>query len=149
MVSGERPAALFADEGERRLIDGVHVGPLFAVDLDVDEQRVHQRGDLGILEAFMRHHVAPVAGGIADREQDRLVGCHCGGERRRAPGLPMHRVVLVLQLVGAGLVDEGVAVHGSQTSAAGWRCVAPDALERYCPDYTVARGRSANPFLDR
>ena len=106
---GERPAALLAHRMDRLHVDGVEIGPLFAIDLDADEERVHERRDRRILEALMRHDVAPVAGGIADRQQDRLVLGLGGGERRRAPGLPMHRVVLVLQQIGAGLAAERVA----------------------------------------
>ena len=71
---GERPAALLAHDLQRLHVDRVDIGPLLAVDLDVDEQRVHHRRDLGRFEALVRHDVAPVAGGVADREQDRPVG---------------------------------------------------------------------------
>ena len=54
----------------RELVDPVHVGALLAIHLHVDEQPVHQRGGGRILEGLVRHHVAPVAGRIADGEQD-------------------------------------------------------------------------------
>ena len=38
---GQRPAALLAQAVQRAHVDGVDVGPLLAVDLDVDEQLVH------------------------------------------------------------------------------------------------------------
>ena len=38
---GERPAALLAELVQRRHVDGVDVGALLAVDLDVDEEVVH------------------------------------------------------------------------------------------------------------
>ena len=57
----------------RGLIDLVEVRPLFAIHLDVDERLVHDRRNLGVLERLVRHHVAPVARRIADRQQDRLV----------------------------------------------------------------------------
>jgi len=43
------------------LIDLVDIRPLLAVDFHVDEEPVHDRRNLGILEALVRHHVAPVA----------------------------------------------------------------------------------------
>jgi hypothetical protein len=108
---GERPAALLAQRMERRHVDLVDVGAFLAVDLDVDEQAIHHRRGRLVLEALVRHDVAPVAGGVADGEQDRLVG-GCGlGERRRSPGAPVHRVVLVLQQVGARLVAEKIFAH--------------------------------------
>ena len=70
----QRPAAGAPREQRMRgLVDLVEVGALLAVDLDVDEVRVHRGGDLRILERLVRHHVAPVARRIADRQQDRLV----------------------------------------------------------------------------
>ena len=58
--------ALFAEHGERMLVDGIDVRPLLAVNLDVDEQPVHQLRHRRRLEAFMRHHMAPMAGRVAD-----------------------------------------------------------------------------------
>ncbi len=83
---GQRPAATAAREQlVRDLVDAVDVGPLLAVHLDVDEQLVHHRRGGRILEGFMRHHMAPVAGRVADRQQDRLAA----GVRRRRRLLPM------------------------------------------------------------
>ncbi|MNC85252.1 hypothetical protein D3C83_08420 [compost metagenome] len=109
---GERPAAApLREHGVRRLVDLVEVRPLLAVDLDVDEVAVHLRRHLGVLEGLVRHDVAPVAGGIADREQDGLAGLARGRERLRIPGMPVHRVVGVLLQVGRGLGGEAVG-HG-------------------------------------
>ena len=107
----QRPAALLAEQRQGMLVDLVEIGPLLAIDLDVDEVAVHQRGDRRVLEALVRHHVAPVAGGVADREQDRLVLLPGGGERRLVPRLPVHRVVPVLEQIRAGRFGEAVA-HG-------------------------------------
>src|SRR6185312_730928 len=105
------------------LVDGVEIWPLLAVDLDIDEARVHQRRDRRVLEALMRHDVAPVAGGVADREEDRPVERGGGAERLLAPALPMHRVVAVLEEVGARLLAEAIAVQIHEaTSAAGADC---------------------------
>ena len=82
---GERPAALLAHHRQGLLVDGVEVGPLLAVDLDVDEQPVHHGRRRGVLEALVRHDVAPVAGGVADREQDRPVLGPRQGQRRLVP----------------------------------------------------------------
>jgi hypothetical protein len=100
-----------ARERERELIDRVEIGALLAIDLDVDEELVHERCRLGILEALMGHDVTPVTGGIADREQDRLVLFARARQRGLAPGPPMDRVVLVLQEVGAGFLAEEVSAH--------------------------------------
>ena len=121
---GERPAALLAEQGQGMLVDLVEVGPLLAIDLDVDEVAVHQGGDLGVLEALVRHHMAPVAGGIADRKEDRLVLLPGGGECGLVPRLPVHRVVLVLEQVRAGGFGEAVA-HATNPGASAARLRRP------------------------
>ena len=90
---GHRPAAVAGQRDDRVHVDRVEVGPLLAVDLDVDEALVHQRRRLRVLERLVLHHVAPVAGGVADREQDRPVLVACAGERLLAPRVPVDRVV--------------------------------------------------------
>ena len=105
---GHGPAAAAGQQLHRLHIDGVQVGPLFPVDLDVDEVAVHQGGDVVVLEGLALHHMAPVAGGIADAEQDGLVFGLRPLQRLRPPGIPVHRVVGVLQQVGAGFVNQSV-----------------------------------------
>ncbi len=107
---GQRPAALLAELVQRAHIDRIDIGALLAVDLDVDEQLVHHRGGGRVLEALMGHDVAPMAGGVADRQQDRLAAVAGLGERRLAPRPPMHRIVLVLEQIGAGLARKPVTV---------------------------------------
>ena len=109
---GHRPAALAGERLHRVHVDGVDVGPLLAVDLHVHEQPVHRRGDVGVLERLVRHHVAPVARRVADRQQDRLVLGRGPGQRLLAPRVPVDRVVGVLAQVRAGLVREAVHAVG-------------------------------------
>src|SRR5436190_321769 len=94
--------------------DGVHVArveirPLLAVDLDADETLVHHRGRRLVLERLVLHHVAPVARGVTDREQDRLVFFPRARERLLAPLVPVDRVVRMLEQVRAGCL--GQAIH--------------------------------------
>ena len=112
---GKRPTALFRHERQRGLIDGVQIGALLAVHLDAHEEFVHDPRDLFVLEGFVRHDVAPVAGGIADRKQDRLFLALGLGEGLRTPGMPVNRIVLVLQEVGAGFAAQAVAGGGART----------------------------------
>ena len=106
---GQRPAArALRKHLVRRLVDLIEIGPLFAIDLDVYEQPVHDRGDRRVLEALVRHDMAPVAGGIADREQDRLVLALCPLERFRSPGIPVDRIRRMLLQVRRGFVSEAV-----------------------------------------
>src|SRR5260370_28756818 len=70
---GQRPPAVFAKMVQGRHVDLVDVGPLLAVDFDVDEQLVHDGSYPFVFEAFMRHGMAPVARCVADRYKDRLI----------------------------------------------------------------------------
>jgi hypothetical protein len=85
----------------RGLIDLVNIRALFAIDLDVDEQLVHECGRWRVLEGFVRHYVAPVASGITDRQQDRLARLACHPECLIAPRIPVNRVVGMLEQVRA------------------------------------------------
>ncbi len=98
---GQRPAALLAQHVQRRHVDLVDVGALFAIDFDVDEELVHHTRHGLVLETFVRHDVTPVAGRIADREQDRPVAALRLCQRLRSPGPPVDGIELVLQKVWA------------------------------------------------
>ena len=106
----QRPAAAAGHRLHGVHVDRVQVGPLLAVDLDRDEVLVHQGRRLRVLERLSLHHVAPVAGRVPDRQQDRLVLRAGAFEGLLAPGEPVHGVRGVLQQVRARLVLE--AVHG-------------------------------------
>jgi hypothetical protein len=78
---GQWPAALLAHGRQSCHVDLVDVGPLLAIHLDIDEEPVHDVGNFGFLEAFMRHDVAPVAGRVADGQEYRPVERLGLGER--------------------------------------------------------------------
>jgi hypothetical protein len=123
----ERPLVRCEEHGQRppagtlrqhvvgRLVDLVDVRPLLPVHLDVDEQAVHDGGNLGILERLVRHHVTPVTCRVPDREQDRLVLLARQPQRFLTPGMPIHRIVGVLLQVGAGFVGESVTHADTKT----------------------------------
>ena len=110
-----RPAAGTGDRLHHAHVDAIHVGPLLAVDLHVDEVLVHHRRDRIVLERFVLHDVAPVAGGVADRDEQRLVGGGSGGERLLAPRVPVDRVEGVLQQVGTALLEQTVRTQARGT----------------------------------
>ena len=67
-------------------LDGLHVervdvGALLAVDLDAHELSFISAAVRLILEGLALHDVAPVAGGVADRDQQRHVALARAGER--------------------------------------------------------------------
>jgi len=76
---------------------------------------VHSFGHLVVLKALALHHVAPVARTVANADQQRAVGFLGQPQRLGSPGQPLHRVVGMLQQVGAALVDKcvgSVVRHG-------------------------------------
>ena len=93
---GQGPAAMLAEQAQCGLVNAINIRVFLAVHLDGNEQSVHEGGDVFVFEALTRHDVAPVAGGIANREQDGLVLVAGARQRFRAPRHPVNRVVLVL-----------------------------------------------------
>ncbi len=92
-------------------VDGVDVGALLAIDLDVDELGVHRRRHLVVLERFMGHHVAPMARRVPDAQQHRHVAGAGLGERLVAPWVPIDRIVAMLTQVRRRLVSESIESH--------------------------------------
>src|SRR4029077_18952885 len=87
---GHRPTALAGQRDDRVHVDRVEVRPLLAVDLYADEALVHHARGERVLEGLALHHVAPVAGGVADREQDRLFFPSRAAARAALPPLAAH-----------------------------------------------------------
>ena len=108
-----RPAAAAGHGLHRGHVDVVQVGALLAVDLDRHEVAVQLLGDGRVLERLVRHDVAPVTGRIADRQEDRLVLDLRPLERLSAPGIPVDRVVRVLEEVRARLGGQSVGDPGA------------------------------------
>jgi hypothetical protein len=99
---GQRPSALLAERMKRSHVDVIDIRPLLAINLDVHEELVHHRGGSRVLEAFMGHDMTPMAGRVADGEQNRLLQLPSLLQRHRRPHAPMHRVARVLQEIWAG-----------------------------------------------
>ena len=80
----------------------VDVRPLLAIDFHADEIAVHLRRDLGVLEGLVRHDVAPMAGGVADRKHHGRVARSGLFEGLATPQAPIHGICGVLEEVGRG-----------------------------------------------
>ena len=104
----QRPAALAVQLESGVHVDLIDVGPFFAIDLDADEGVVHARGDPGILEGLALHDVAPMAGAVADRNEDRTILSLGSSERLFAPGMPVDGIEPMLPQVGTRLVGEPI-----------------------------------------
>ena len=57
----------------------------------------------------MGHDMAPVAGAVANAQKDGLILCPCFGKSLLAPGIPVHRVIRVLEKVRACLIFQMIA----------------------------------------
>ena len=68
------------------------------------------RGHFFVLERFVRHDMAPVTGGITDREKDRFVFATRFGESFFAPRIPIDRIMRVLKKVRRFFVRQPVRV---------------------------------------
>ena len=115
---GHGPAAAPEHGLHRSHVDGADIGAFLPVDLDVDEQSVHQLTGLGILEGLVGHDMTPVAGRVADRDEHRHIASGRFLERLGAPAPPVDRVVAVLGEVG-GQMGEVLVADAHRPSLAG------------------------------
>ena len=99
-----RPTPLTGGGDNEVHVDTVQVGALFPVHLDADEIGIHDLGGSVILERFVGHHMAPMAGSVANAEEDGLVLLASLGEGLLAPWVPIDGVVSVLEQVRGGFV---------------------------------------------
>lgn len=90
----------------------IHVRTLLTIDLDRHEIGVHQSGNGRIGERFLGHDMAPMAGGIAHRQQDRAIGALRLSQSLRSPLPPVDRIVGMQPQVGRGRIVE--SIHGRQ-----------------------------------
>ncbi len=100
-------------------VGGVDIRAFFPIDLDGDEVTIENVCNLPILEAFVSHDVAPVAGRVADGEEDGLFLRGGSGEGRIPPGIPADGIFRVLQQVGALLENQAVVVFATVGGKAG------------------------------
>ena len=105
----QRPASAAVEGRADRHIHRVHVRPLLPVHLHRHEVPVEDLGHRLILKGLPRHHVAPVAGGIADGEKHRLVLAAGPGKGLLAPRIPVHGIVRVLAEIERWLTLQMIA----------------------------------------
>ena len=103
-----RPAAATSHRLDRRHVDLVEVGTLLAIDLDRDEPLVEVPRRRFVLERFAFHDVTPVTRRIADGQEDRPVQQPRSRECVGSPGVPIHRILGVLEEVRTGLPGQAV-----------------------------------------
>ncbi len=117
---GEQGVALRGDEhieGPARLAPGrlgeglqlrIQGAVDFPIHLDRDEVLVEETGDLAVAVTLPLHHVAPVAGEIADGHQQQLVLTPGAGQRLGIPLLPRGGVAAMQGEIGRGMMRQPV-----------------------------------------
>src|SRR5579864_6253740 len=91
--SRERPTPLTGKRADRRLIAGIDVWSLVAVDFYGNKMLVDDAGDFAVLVAFAVDNVAPMAPNRANIQQHRLVFRLCESESGVAPLMPVDRLM--------------------------------------------------------
>ena len=120
-------------------IDTVDVGALLAIDFDANKILVEDRGDLGVFKRLLLHHVAPVAGGVSDAQEDGFVFIPGLLESCFAPGIPIHRIVLMLAQIRRSFTGEMIAGTGR-----GVRYTAK-SQQSVCEEYRESEAHRAHP----
>ena len=69
---------------------------------------VHHLGHFRVFEAFVFHHMAPVAGSIADADEQHFIQRLCLGEGFLVPGMPFHGIMGMLKQERTSFVNECV-----------------------------------------
>jgi len=103
-----RPATAARHQLGGRHVEFIHVRALLPVDLDADDRLVHQLGDLRILKDLPFHHMAPITGGIANGDQNRLIFLPRLGKRFLTPRIPVNRVMRVLEQIRAARINKPI-----------------------------------------
>lgn len=91
-----RPAALPGEGLSGGHVGVVDVGVLLPIHLDRHEAGVQRLRGASVREGLGRHHMTPVAGGVADGDEDRHIPSASLLEGLRAPRMPVHGVLGVL-----------------------------------------------------
>ena len=91
----------------------------FAINFDADKMLVQHGSDGLVLERFPLHHVTPVTGEIADREQDGTVLCFCRLQGLRSLGVSVDRVRGMLEEIGTDLVEKPIRKEACDLMIAG------------------------------
>src|SRR5438067_5204091 len=101
---GHGPATLLGKRLHRLHVNVIYIGAFFTIYFNGDKMLIHQASDVFVLEGFALHDMAPVAGRVANTEQDGFVLLLCLLQGFFAPWVPIYRVVGMLQEIRAGLV---------------------------------------------
>src|SRR5438270_2081818 len=94
-----RPATVAGGRLNEGHVNTVDIRTFLPIHLNVYELAIHDLGCVITLERLMSHNVTPMAGGIANRQEDRLILPTRFLERFFAPWIPIHWIMRVLEKV--------------------------------------------------
>src|SRR6266702_7346536 len=107
---GHGPATLLCKGLHCLHVNVIYIGSFFTIYFNGDKMLIHHVSDVFVLEGFALHDMAPVAGRVANTEQDGFVLLLRLLQRFFAPWVPIYGVVGMLQEVWTCLVDEPVGM---------------------------------------
>lgn len=96
-------------------VDRINIWSFFAIDLDVDEQSIHEFAGGFVLKRLMGHDMAPMAGRVADGNEDGHISPFRLGQRFRPPRPPIDGIVSVLSEIRAGFIRKAIC-HGREST---------------------------------
>jgi hypothetical protein len=96
------------------LIDLIQVWSLLTIYLDIDEVLVHELGNFLIFKALMSHDVTPMTGGVPYTQKNGLIFISSFLKRFFSPGVPIHRMMLVLKEIGTGFMGKAISHRGAR-----------------------------------
>ncbi len=117
------PAAPAGEELAGLHIHRVDVRPFLAIHLDRDEDLVDEPGHLIVLEGFVGHDMAPMAGGIADGQEDRFVQTLRLAEGLVSPGKPIHGIFGMLTKIWTFFLGQSIPAPGLRAVHGGSSCL--------------------------
>ncbi len=91
-------------------VKSIDVGQFFSIDLNRDESIVHKGAYLFVSKAFSEHHMTPVAGGVANGEEDWFIFFAGFFESFITPWVPIDSVVGAHQEIGRFLIFKSICM---------------------------------------
>src|SRR5688572_9748153 len=91
-------------------INMIEVRPLFPVYFNIDEMLIHDRSRGLVFKTFPLHNMAPMASRIANTYQDGFIIFFRFVQCLISPGIPVNRIMGMLQQVRTGLMNKMIAM---------------------------------------
>src|SRR6478752_9012923 len=84
----------------------IKVGSFFTVNFYTDKIFIHDFSRCFVFKTFPLHYMTPVTGGISNTYQYWFIFFNCFLQSSITPGIPLNRIVCMLQQVRTGLMNQ-------------------------------------------